>query len=106
MAGKSWFKYTDESGKCWRIQTTTVLAEIGGLQPADSVAVEPLPAYIKPRYIWLQEFPRPADRLSARQKVILERDYLKRIWGGRVDFDMAGKKMRPWSYYGEVMSVQ
>jgi hypothetical protein len=31
---KSWYQYTDESGKCWRIQISAALAEIGGLMAA------------------------------------------------------------------------
>jgi hypothetical protein len=47
---KSWYKYTDESGKCWRIKTTARLAEIGGLQRTDESTYPELPELIKPRY--------------------------------------------------------
>lgn len=103
MAQRSWYKYTDESGKPWRIQTSAALAEIGGLLPADSMKLEPLPANIKPRYVWLKEEPRPIDRLAARQKVILEKDHLQNVPGVR--FEVAGKNMRMQSYYGEVVSL-
>lgn len=103
MAQKSWYKYTDESGRCWRIQTSAVLADIGGLQLTDAASLKPLPASIKPRYVWLQEFPRPKDRLSARQKVIIERGRLGEIWRPDVDFELSGKRLHCRSYYGEIM---
>ncbi len=103
VAGKYWFKYTDESGKTWRIQTTSMLAEIGGLSPADSRVVEPLPDYIKPRYVWLKEEPRPSNRLAARQKVVIDRDQLKKMLGS--SFEVSGKSMKTQSYYGEVVSI-
>ena len=105
MAQKGWFKYTDESGKCWRIQTTAEIAEIGGLIATDADAYPPLPDTIKPRYVWLQEWPRPKDRLSARLKVILERDRLKEIWGTGLSWQVASKEMMCASYYGEVVSA-
>lgn len=100
-AKKEWYRYTDESGKHWRIQTTPELAEIGGLPPTDASVHPPLPDTIKPRYIWLQECPRPKDRLSARVKVIIDHDVLKEIWGKQRIFEVDNKQMMCWSYYGE-----
>lgn len=102
---KQWYKYTDESGDCWRIQTTPDLAEIGGLEVADCQVLQPLPDNITPRYVWLQEIPRPQDRLPARQKVIIERGRLKQMLGSD-DFDLSGKKLRTRSYFGEVVSLK
>lgn len=102
---KQWYKYTDESGNCWRIQTTSGLAEIGGLEVADCQVLQPLPGNITPRYVWLQESPRPKDRLPARQKVIIEHGRLKQIWGSG-DFELSGKKLRTRSYFGEVVSLK
>jgi len=104
MVQKPWYKYTDESGKCWRIQTAAVLAEIGGLQLTDAATLKPLPDYIEPRYVWLHESPRPKDRVSARQKVIIERGRLKELLA--VEFHLSSKPMRYRSYYGEIMSAQ
>src|SRR5215471_3254525 len=101
MAPKQWYKYTDESGTSWRIQTTAALAEIGGLQPTDASAFKPLPSNIKPRYVWFKESPDPKDRLPARQKVILERDRLKYIVKQQHLWQVSGKDMVCWSYYGE-----
>jgi hypothetical protein len=105
MSEKRWYKYTDESGTCWRIQTNPDLAEIGGLQPTDAHEFRPLPKNIKPRYIWLQEWPRPVDRLAARQKVILERDRLKYFVEQRPAWQLSGKELKYRSYYGEVVEA-
>jgi hypothetical protein len=103
VRSKAWFLYTDESGALWRIQTSPALADIGGLKMVDSKLIEPLPAYIKPRYVWLKEEPRPTDRVATRQKVFIDREQLKFMLGA--SFEVAGKTMRTQSYYGEVVSL-
>ncbi len=81
MTEKRWYAYQDGSGKTWRIQTTPVLAEIGGLIAADSKILEPIPKTLNPRYVWLHEVERPADRIRFSQKVIIARDHLKDLVG-------------------------
>lgn len=105
MTEKSWYKYTDGSGKTWRIRTTPVPAELGGLSPADSKILEPIPSTIKPRYVWLHEVERPADRLRFDLKVIIEHEYLKAFMGGvKIQYD--DKMLWLRSYYGEVVSLK
>jgi hypothetical protein len=101
--GKSWFRYTDESGKCWRIKVAPDLAEIGGLRAIDETTHPLLPEQIKPRYIWIKEAHPPADRLPARYKIILEKDRLKEIWCPGITWEVAGKTMAYLSYYGETV---
>lgn len=105
MTQKDWYRYTDESGNCWRVKVSDQLAEIGGFQRAEA-GLMPLPAYIKPRYVWLQEWPRPADRLPARKKILIERGRLKELWNPDAEFEISGKFMRISSYFGEVVSVK
>jgi hypothetical protein len=102
VAQKAWYCYTDDSGITWRIQTTQDLAELGGLLPADESSQKPLPARIKPRYLWFKEWPRPDDRLPARQKVIVERHQLQYIAKVQRTWQIGARTMVYASYYGEV----
>ncbi len=103
---KNWYQYTDESGKSWRMLTTTKLAEIGNLNQTDDSTFPQLSPLIKARYIWLEEHPRPEDRLRARQKVILAPGRLKEIMDKRLSFQIGGKEMVYCSYYGEDVSLK
>jgi hypothetical protein len=97
-----WYRYTDETGAAWRIKTTGELAAIGGLLRVEFSDLRALPKRIEPRYVWFKESPRPADRLPARQKVIIESNRLKFILKHQRDWCIKGKNMTCISYYGEV----
>lgn len=103
---KSWYRYTDESGKCWRIKTTERLAEIGGLQRTDESTYPPLPELIQPRYVWLRETSRPKDRLPKRQKVIIEHSRLAELWATQANFLFGDIEMGCMSYYGETVFTE
>jgi hypothetical protein len=100
---KSWYRYTDESGKCWRIKATERLAEIGGLQRTDESTYPALPELIKPRYVWMHETSRPKDRLPKTQKVIIEHHRLAELWDTRPKFLLGDIEMVCVSYYGETI---
>lgn len=104
MTETRWFAYMDGSGKTWRLRTTPVLGEIGGLVAADSKLLEPLPPTLKPRYVWLHEVERPKDRLPFRLKVIIQHDQLKNFLNAK--FEYKGKILWMRSYYGEEVSLK
>lgn len=102
---KQWYKYTDDAGRCWRLKLAPALAEIGGLQVCDESTFPHLPDSVEARYIWIIEKERPADRLPARHKVILERERFKEIVHEKPlpTWDIGDRRFGMLSYYGEIM---
>ena len=109
MAGKrKWYRYTDESGRRWRLKAADVLAEIGGLVSIDESDYPLLPKSVEPRYMWIKETERPTDRLPLRHKIILERGRFKEIVSSRPvpSWSISGTVFGYLSYYGETMYAE